>query len=325
MTTAVKSLSRHRAGGNPWAQASPEAVEAYNQAKADLNAAARERLDDPEFMREVARDIQTEVDYGFTHESLFGSYFNIETVGFEDRIIVRERRGLKVFFTSRGGYIEESQLTSEEWELPRDTFGFHVSEHLDKLRVNFADTIEDLVVHGTNRMEAEVYRRALALMQAAIPSSSPYYTAAAGISKATIDAELRAVADSVKPDGTGYVPITIMGRSQVVDQIADFDHGFDPEANAEVRRTGHLGVYRGANVVRLHNYVDEDEKAYVPANELWIFGGNVGRFALYGDSQVKSWDENTVDYRHYRARRDMGGLVHHPEQARRIIDSSVAP
>jgi len=324
MTTAVKNLSRNRGAAGSWAS-KREDVEAYNAAKAELTAIAKERWDDPDFHREVARDIQTEVDYGFTHESLFGNYFNIQQVGFEDRIILRERKGLRVFFTSRGGYIEESQMKDEQWELPRDTFGFHVSEHLDKLRVNFGDTIEDLVVHGTNRMEAEVYRRALALMQAAIPNGSPYYTSAAGVSKATIDAQLRAVADSVKPDGTGFVPLTIMGRATMVDQISDFDHGFDPEAKAEIRLKGQHGVYRGANIVRLHNYIDEDDKAYIPANELWIFGGNVGKFALYGDSQVKTWDENTVDYRHYRARRDMGGLVNHPEQARRIIDTAVTP
>jgi hypothetical protein len=62
---------------------------------------------------------------------------------------------------------------------------------------------------------------------------------------------------------------------------------------------------------------------FIPANELWVFGGTVGKFALYGGLQVKSWDENTVDYRHYRARKDIGGLIHHPEQARRIVDSSV--
>ena len=32
--------------------------------------------------------------------------------------------------------------------------------------------------------------------------------------------------------------------------------------------------------------------------------------------------ENTVDYRHYRARKDVGGLIHHPEQVRRIVDST---
>ena len=70
---------------------------------------------------------------------------------------------------------------------------------------------------------------------------------------------------------------------------------------------------------------DEDGESYIPANELWIFGGTVGKFAMYGGLQVKSWEENTLDYRHYRARKDIGGLVHHPEQARRIVDTSVTP
>jgi hypothetical protein len=41
--------------------------------------------------------------------------------------------------------------------------------------------------------------------------------------------------------------------------------------------------------------------------------------------QTKSWVENTVDYRHYRGRKDIGGLIHHPEQARRIVDGTITP
>jgi hypothetical protein len=316
--SAVKTLARTRAAGGSWG-GSPEATEAYQKAREDLNAEALKRWDDPEFHRQVAADIQSVVDYGFQSESLFPAYFNVDTVGEFDRVILRERRGLRVFFTSRGGYIEESQIRDEAWELPRDTFGFHVSEHIDKLRAGFADTIEDLAAHGAMRMEAEVYRRALSLLQAAIPSGNPFYVSAATLQKADVDAAISAVRDAIKPDGSGPVPITILGRAAVVDKIMDFDHGFDPEAQAEIRLRGRLGTYRGANLHVLNNYVDENDKAYMPGNELWVFGGNVGKFALYGGTQVKQWDENTVDYRHYRARRDLGGLIHHPEQARRIV------
>jgi hypothetical protein len=51
---------------------------------------------------------------------------------------------------------------------------------------------------------------------------------------------------------------------------------------------------------------------------VWVFGGTVGTFVNYGGMKSKTWAENTVDYRHYRTRKDIGGLVHHPEQARRI-------
>lgn len=322
MTNSIQSLARNRAVANPWGQ-DPEALAAYKKERDELNAMARDNWDNPEFHRQVAADIQSVVDYGFIYESLFPTYLNIDVVGEFDRVTLRERRGLKVFYTSRGGYIEESQLRSEVWELPRDTMGFHISEHIDKLRANFADTIEDLVGLGKARLEAEVHRRVLTLMQAAVPNTASNYLSTNGLTKAQLTTALSAVKDQIKPDGQGPVPITILGRSQMTDKIADFDYGFDPEANALIRTQGRLGVFRGANVVNLHNYQDENGVAYVPANEMWVFAGNVGKFAAYGGLQVKQWDENTVDYRHYRARKDFGGLVHHPEQAFRIVDTSV--
>lgn len=321
-TSAVKNLAAAAAATDPWGR-STAAVESYEAAKAELNRRAREEWDDPAFHREVAADLESVLDYQFTFDNLFSTYFQVKTVGEFDRVTLRERRGLKVFYTSRGGYMEESQIRDEEWELPRDTLGFHVSEHIDKLRANFATTIEDLVSLGNQRLEAEVNRRGFSLLQTAIPNTSPYYVATAGLTKTQVDTAIRQVKDAIKPNGQGPVPVTVIGRASMVDQISDFNLGFDPEATAEIRARGRLGVYRGANIVQVVNYTDEDGAPYIPANELWVFGGTVGQFALYGGVQVKSWDENTVDYRHYRARKDIGGLIHHPEQARRIVDSSV--
>lgn len=322
MTHAVKKLARAQAAADPWGR-SQESVDAYQQAREDLNTMARERWDDPAFHREIAAELESVLDYGFTFENMFSTYLDTQTVGEFDKVTLRERRGLKVFYTSRGGYIEESQLRDERWELPRDTLGFHVSEHTDKLRAGFADTIEDLVTLGGQRLEAEVNRRAFNMLQMAVPSTSPYYVATSALAKAEVDKAVTAVKDAIKPNGQGPVPVTIIGRASMVDQISDFDHGFDPEANEEIRQKGRLGVYRGANVQQLINFTDEEGASFIPANELWVFGGTVGKFALYGGLQIKSWDENTVDYRHYRSRKDIGGLVHHPEQARRIVDSSV--
>jgi hypothetical protein len=324
MTSAVKTLAKTKAAVDPWGR-SAESMDAYQAAKQELNDRARAEWDNPDFHREIAADLESILDYQFTFENLFSTYLNVENVGEFDRVILRERRGLKVFYTSRGGYIEESQLRSEEWELPRDTLGFHVSEHIDKLRMNFAETIEDLVSLGGQRLEAEVNRRMFNLLQAAVPSTSPNYVATAGLTKSQLDTAIREVKDAIKPNGMGPVPVTVIGRASMVDQISDFNLGFDPEATAEIRAKGRLGVYRACNVNQVVNYTDDAGLSFIPANELWVFGGTVGKFALYGGLVVKAWDENTVDYRHYRTRKDIGGLVHHPEQARRVVDSSVTP
>jgi hypothetical protein len=326
-TTTAKSLIDHRGNVDPWGQ-DRASMEAHAELAKALNEEARENWDNPEWHRQVARDLAETLDYGFTFDNLFGSYLRVRNVGEFDRVVLRERRGLKVFYTSRGGYIEESQVRTEMWELPRDTLGFHLSEHTDKLRANFAATMEDLVSLGEARLNAEVNRRMFNLLQEAVPVGSPYYVTVPNLDKVTVDTALREVRDAIKPNGMGPVPVTIMGRAAVVDQVSDIAATpgiYDPEANMELRRRGMIGTYRGANVVQIVNYTDEDEASYIPANELWIFGGDVGQFALYGGMQVKSWEENTVDYTHYRARKDIGGLVHHPEQARRIIVSGVTP
>jgi hypothetical protein len=321
-TTAVALASRGSV--DPWGR-NRTAIAEHSALVEKLNEEARENWGNDLWHKEVAQDIANTLDYGFTFDNLFQTYFRVQNVGEWDRVVLRERRGLQVFFTSRGGYIDETQIRTEEWTLPRDTLGFHVSEHEDKLRANFGQTMTDLVSLGQARMEAEVNRRILTLLQQAIPSSSPYYVATAGLTKVEVDANLRAVRDAIKPNGLGPVPVTILGRASMVDQFSDFNLGFDPEATEEIRAKGRLGVYRAANIINIINYTDEDGVSYIPANELWIFGGDVGQFALYGGLQVKTWDENTVDYRHYRARKDVGGLIHHPEQARRIVDSTVTP
>lgn len=321
-TTTASKLIAHRSSVDPFGRRQEHASE-HAALREQLNIEARENWDNPQWHRQVAQDIANTLDYGFTFDNLFSTYFQVETVGEFDRVMVKERRGLKVFWTSRGGYIEESQLREEMWQLPRDTLGFHVSEHSDKLRANFAETMETMVNLGEARMDAEVNRRMFTLLQEAVPAGSPNYVSTTGLAATELNHAISQVRDAIKPNGLGPVPVTVIGRASMVDKVSDFNLGFDPEATEEIRAKGRLGVYRGANLVQVINYTDEDGMPYIPANELWVFGGTVGKFAMFGGMQVKSWEENTVDYMHYRARKDVGGLVHHPEQARRIVDSSV--
>lgn len=312
---------------DPFGRATREQYEEYNRLKAALNDEAKSNWEEEKWHREVAAVIASRLDYGFEFTNLFGSYFRVTNVGEFDTVELTERRGLKVFYTSRGGYIEESQLKTERWTLPRDTIGFHVSEHDDKLRANFAESIEALVSLAEQRLDAEINRRMFNLLQAAIPNVSPYYVASSGLTTGEVNTAITNVMDAVKPSGQGLAPVTIIGRAAMVDKLSDLlgaGSVFADAAAEELRRQGMLGTYRGANVIRVFNYTDENGDSYIPANELWVFGGNVGQFAFYGGTRTKSWEENTVDYRHYRGRRDIGGLIHHPEQARRIVDSSVS-
>lgn len=50
----------------------------------------------------------------------------------------------------------------------------------------------------------------------------------------------------------------------------------------------------------------------------------MGKFAFFGGLQSKEYSEQDNWYWHYVARRDSGCLVHKPERARRLIDTSIS-
>lgn len=327
MTATIDMLAK-RAAIDPFGRPKADDLAAYERAKAALNQEAQDNWTNETWHREQAAILAERFDYGFQFDNLFPTYFEVRNVGEFDTVTITERRGLQVFWTARGGYIDETQLKTERFDVPRDTIGFHVSEFEDKLRANYAETLEELADLANQRLDAEVNRRMFNLLQAAIPPSSPYYVnATTGMTKADLDTALREVADQVRPNNGTMPPITILGRAAMIDAISDVVTDaaalFDPEGTAEIRRRGRLGVYRGANVVRIQNYTDENDESYIAENELWVFGGTVGVFAKYGGMQTKSWAENTVDYRHIRGRTDCGGVVYAPQRARRIVDGTI--
>jgi hypothetical protein len=296
------------------------------RAKIDkLNAEAKANWDNPAWRRLMAQETTQTILTGFAHENLLQLLTNVETAPFDGRVLVKEVRGLRAFWVARGGYIEASTIRADVMELPRDTIGFHVYEFTDKLITNFAETQTDLINLGIERMDAEVNLRLLKLFQSAIPVGHASYLSGAGYTLATLNTAIREVLEE-----TREAEITIVGRRTMVDQIyeqlvAGPNAGFIPETNEAVLRLGVLGTYRGARIVSLRNFKDDEDIPFWPANEMYVMGRDASRFAFWGGLMAKEWEEGDNWYWHYLARRDFGGVVYRPERVRRVVDTSITP
>ena len=291
---------------------------ALNDIKREIDALAKDNWGDPEFHRELAAVLTESILEGFELQTFFDQIIDVERVGYDDRVWIEEKTGLKVFYTAKGGHIEASALVTENITLPRDTMAFHVYEFEDKLLSGFADNIAFLRNSAVRRLEWGTTNALKNLAQAAIPSGA-YYISGVGLSQAALNTAIREVQDE---STTGEV--TLYGRSPMVGQIMDFP-GFADEALEEIRKRGRLGTYRGAAVVEARNYKDEDGASHLPANEMWVMGNDFGKFAFYGDLKSKEYVELDNWYWHYIGRIDFGGVVHRPERARRIIDTNITP
>lgn len=290
-----------------------------------LNAEAEANWDNPTWRKDMAQQVTDTISEGFEHENLLTLLTQVENAPFNGRVTIKETRGLRAFWTARGGYIEASTIRQDVMEIPRDMIGFHVYEFEDKLRTSFAETQATLVDLGVQRMDAEVNLHVLRLMQAAVDNASPYYISGAGLSLAALNTALREVADETR-DGQ----ITIIGRRTMVDQIIDElvtgnYAAYLPQTNEDLLRRGVLGSYRGANIVSLKNFKDDEDVSFFPANEMFVVARDASKFAFWGDLLSKEWSEQDNWYWHYMARRDFGGVITRPERIRRIVDTSLAP
>lgn len=291
-----------------------------------VNAQAKAQWDNRTWRQEMAQEMTETIYWGFQHENLLQLFTQVVQADFDARVFVKEVRGLRAFWVARGGHIEASTMHAEVIEIPRDTIGLHVYEMEDKLRTNFGETQATLVDLGIQRLDAEVNLRTFAAFTAAIPSSSPYYVAANGLTLPDLNLAIRDVQD-ISLDDT----IAIVGRAtmtqQIVDQIMGTggnSAGFFPETNERLLQLGVLGTYRGARIITLKNYRDDKDVPFFPANELWVIGRDASKFAFWGGLLSKEYTEEDNWYWHYLARRDFGGMVYRANRLRRIVDSNIS-
>ena len=289
----------------------------------ELSASAKENWDDPHWRRLMAQAITEAIFVGFEYENILDLMSVVERTDDTGRILLKETRGMRAFWTAKGGYIEASTLQSDVTELVRDMIGFHVFEFEDKLRNNFAETQATLIDLGGRRLDAEVNLRALRTFQAAIPSSSAYYISGAGLSLTALDGAINAVFDETLDD-----TVTIIGRrsmtGQIVDQLTSGGYtNFLPTSNEDFLRRGVIGTYKGATIATLKNYRDDEDISFFPANELYVVGRDASKFGFWGGPRSREWTDNNW-YWHYAARQDFGGGVFYPQRLRRIVDTSLA-
>ena len=100
-------------------------------------------------------------------------------------------------------------------------------------------------------------------------------------------------------------------------------NNFTPETNEQLLRSGVIGIYKGARVIRLRNFKNDAGTPYFPNNELYVVGRDASKFGFWGGLTTKEWVEQGGWYWHLLGRRLAGGAVYRRDRIRRIVDTSL--
>lgn len=295
--------------------------EATLAAQAAVDADARENFDNPDWRRDALTDLTETIWEGFQHENLLELFTTVENADEGERILIEEVRGLKVHWFSLGGTIHESDIDERVWELRPSYVGFGISRHEKKLKNGFSRAAAQLQTLAIQQMDAEISARLFRTWQAAITVGSDYYASTAGVSLPTVETMITEVQDETL-DGE----VTIVGRGPAVNALMSAlrdENTYAPETNDNLIRLGVVGNYWGATIVRLKNFKDLYDRSFFPANELWFLGRDGSKVGFWGGLTTRE----TLDFNGYwrlKGFREAGFAVHQPENARRLVNSSIS-
>lgn len=210
-----------------------------------------------------------------------------------------KKKGVKAYWIAPNSYTPKSRNYQETLGMEFDTISARPECFIDEIKAGriqgFVELIRDTREAVQNGIAGKVFTL-LGQFYNAISNSDMFQQDTTSLSQSSINS---AIDEVVYRTGANA---TVIGDLKLVNQIRDFE-GYDAETNLEIRKSGKLGIYRGANLIGLSEVKDEATgKVLVPKNRLYVVSQKIGFAGTYGDT--KSGQENSIDDWSWNARFD---------------------
>lgn len=281
----------------------------------DENQAARRDLNEAYRQYRSIAELAADTDFVYKSGMLIRQLARDTFAGTDPIPLIYDRRpgpGL-------GNWIEIKEFVNTSKVVKRSlggkttTFTPHMKKYyfeLEDFRIDFAVELEQVL---TGQMDASILadhmgdaisrhyqKAALEALDAACqvgvtgPYGEPTRTLlGSDLTDTALDAALKILGDA-NPG------VTIMGRYSALFPMLGFD-GYSDVALEEIRRTGAVGTYKGANVVVLRDtYNPFWDESTVPNTRVYLAGGEKGGFFVEEDMSILDYSVVDQEEQHQR-------------------------
>ncbi len=229
--------------------------------------------------------ISEAIQEGLRHEEFLSACSDFEkTLSVDERLYVKETKGLRAFWAARGGYIEPSTLGENVMELPRATIGYHVVEHSTRIESDPRGPEDDrlaakIVPAAIKAVHKAVANRVVALLQASCPLGYP----------SSVDrlASLAPMSESIAARGKTPVSVGWLNGPCHMREMAE-------------------QVWLDSMIDR--DDLSEDEAGSLPVDEVFLYAKEDFTSGQFGPLGTKEWDGDDW-YWHVLGRIDFGAII----------------
>ena len=247
----------------------------YNEEAQDLSNRIAEMAKTNEGLAELAQLITEDLEEEMKAYDLRPLFFGpVKKRALNETVEYRKKGKFRAYQITHGGYVPKSRIFEDTVTVQPDIFAVRPACDLLQLEVGKIASVQELR-DGAKEAMLDLYNKHMfGLLDAAIPEDNQVEVAGGVIEKGALDAAIRKAAKHGK--------VSIVGSYAAVTPIADFD-GFTDQTKYEIEKTGKLGVYRGANIVILDEYLDADEEQVIKDDVIFIVVEKAGHIDDFGE------------------------------------------
>jgi len=248
----------------------------YNEEAKDISKRIRAMAKTPQGLNELAQliteDLQEEMMAYDIRPMFFGPVMPRDL----NETVEYKRKGkFRAYQIAPGGYVPKSRIFQDVVTVQPVTFAVRPACDLIQLEAGKISSVQELRDGARDALLTEYNRYVFSALEAAVPNSDPNTATVTGeVDKATLDAMITFVSK--------WGPVSVIGTHSALAPILDFSGYSDATLN-QIERTGNLGVYRGAQLVKLEEFTDADDANVISDDRIFVVSQKAGHIDDFGE------------------------------------------
>lgn len=228
----------------------------------------------------------------------------------ENEVVEYKRKGkFRAYQVTRGGYVPKSQIFQDVIQAEAAEFAVRPACHLDQLEQGRISSVNELIDGAMHALLTEYARYFYMILEEAVGNdinANNYAEVTGEVDKATLDKMIHWAAGL----GNG---VSVVGTHQSLAPVLDFQ-GMTENMKEEIQRTGDLGLYRGAQLVKLEQFLDADDIDVIKQDTLFVITRRVGHVDDFGPMRSREMVDGEHDEFSIIMRKKWGLTVLYPEK-----------
>ena len=248
----------------------------YNEEAKDLSKRIQAMAQDPMGLNELAQliteDLQEEMQAYDIRPLFFGP---VKPRELNETVEYKRKGKFRAYQITHGGYVPKSRIFQDTMTVEPTIFAVRPACDLLQLETGKISSVQELRDGARDALLTEYNRYTYSILDASIPNDATHRKTVTGkVDKTTLDDYITMVSK--------YGPVSVVGTHGALAPILDFD-GYSDATLAQIERTGNLGVYRGANLVKLEEFIDADDNPVIQDDRIFIVSQKAGHIDDFGE------------------------------------------